>query len=142
MYADSVSSPSMSISFNRGTEGPRHDPYSYEEVIVERKGREDITLHAGLGVWMTIGGARISASFSMVEREVMDRFVELVGYKPDQLRRFAQRAYAARVKQQHASCKHHGNATRSVTGYPGETFEVCLDCGQIVDSHFNRSAIE
>jgi hypothetical protein len=28
------------------------------------------------------------------------------------------------------------------SGYPGESFVVCRKCGDVIDSHFDRSAVE
>lgn len=38
-----------------GQEGPKHDPYGYTEIVVERDGCE-VVIHCGLGTWMEVDG--------------------------------------------------------------------------------------
>lgn len=44
-----------SVSYRTGNEGPRHDPYHYEEMTVERDG-QTVTLHMGLGTYVSHNG--------------------------------------------------------------------------------------
>lgn len=55
---NSIKTSSGYIYFRTGTEGPRHDPYSYTEITVSRKGHRRAMLHMGLGVWSEVGGRR------------------------------------------------------------------------------------
>jgi len=48
----------MSISTRTGTEGPRHDPYSFTEITVEARGHR-VTVHYGLGEWIEVDGSQL-----------------------------------------------------------------------------------
>ena len=43
------------LSWRTGSEGPKHDPYSFTEMTVTLNG-VDHTLHMGLGMWYAIDG--------------------------------------------------------------------------------------
>lgn len=121
-----------SIDIKTGTEGPRHDPYGYEEITVTRPNGDVITLHQGLVEWVQVNnsqrhGNRRTASC----RKVFEFFA---GCTPE----VARRAYE-RVQY---TCKSCGRSDlRCVSGYPGETFNVCIHCDTVVSSDFNESAI-
>lgn len=121
------------ISLKTGSEGPRHDPYSYEEVTVEgRNGKT--TAHIGLGCWVrNNSGPKIH-----VEDVDLDKaFERYTGVSIA----VATKLYHTLPYRKHArrcGCKETG----SVSGYPGETLEVCLKCGEVVNGHFDRSAVE
>lgn len=122
------------LKIKTGTEGPRHDPYSYTETTMERNG-DTVTLHEGLGDWLRVNGAVQDVRRSALGSEERRTFVSITGYTPEQLRRFVDRA--------HSRCRScGGQRTRSERGHPGETLLVCDRCGDIVGTRFNRSAIE
>jgi hypothetical protein len=83
----------------RGTYGPRHDPYSFTEIVVEKNGTTH-KCHMGLGSWYEVDGVR-------VERDgwnYSDLFAEGTGFQPYEWEDFfdmRDRArYRAMTKQQ------------------------------------------
>lgn len=50
---------SLTLDLRNGTEGPKHDPYSYSEYIVEKDGVE-IVLHLGLTSRLTVQGETLA----------------------------------------------------------------------------------
>ena len=50
----------QNVRVRRGTEGPRHDPWSYTEVSVTRLNGDKITMHCGLAVWLKINGEKFN----------------------------------------------------------------------------------
>lgn len=54
------------ISMKSGSEGPSHDPYSYEEInlleVFSNGAKKDVTLHMGLAEWFFDGKERKTAS--------------------------------------------------------------------------------
>jgi hypothetical protein len=116
-----------------GSEGPHHDPYSYEEITVEGR-NGTTTVHLGLGEWIqnNKGVKRYG------EGEEVDKLFE---YYTGISIAVAMRVYHTLPYRKHArkcGCKETG----TVSGYPGETFEVCLKCGEFVNSRMNYAAIE
>ena len=128
------------IEITTGTEGPHHDPYGWEELTVTRNDGTTVILHQGLAEYVEINGLRIEPRISAVvdPRDrwniLRDHFQRAAGVTPEA----ARRAYE-RMRSRCSKCG--GTETRSMQGYPGETFEVCVECGTVVDSHFNESAI-
>lgn len=62
-----------SIRITSGTEGPRHDPYSWTELEVTRSDGRCATLRSGLGSWLELdGGTRVE------EYDAAGGFAELV----------------------------------------------------------------
>jgi hypothetical protein len=123
------------ISMTTGSEGPRHDPYHYEEMTVEGR-NGTIVLHSGLVTWLKHNKRTFKN-----EDEAVLMFEVLVGVPPH----IALRAYwevenrkAKALWRKHRHCK---GETRNTHGYPGEHFMIC-GCGEILDYHFNRSEIE
>lgn len=120
------------ISIRTGSEGPRHDPYHYQELTVNGRAGK-VTLHTGLACWLAVNGMVHGGE----EEKLAQTFERLTGVMP---------WVAERVCHELPHRRHSANCncrdTRSVAGYPGETFEICVKCGEVIDSHFNRSAVE
>lgn len=114
-----------SVAMKTGIEGPRHDPYGYTEWTWERSGHR-IVLHEGLGDWVEIDGTRI-------DRGTPARWVfeTSVGISLKTLERVIHRPKRCCDRQ----------SIYEVDGYPGESFDVCGNCGAIVDGSFNESAV-
>lgn len=121
-----------SITYKSGAEGPKHDPYSYEEVSVHGR-NGTTTVHMGLAYWLSHNGVMQSLDNYFLP----DRFEQLTGISPE----VALRLYRTLPYRRHAA-KCGGRDFASVDGYPGETLYVCGKCKEIVDYHFNRSAVE
>lgn len=133
-----------SVSIKTGVEGPDHDPYSYDEITVERADGRKAMVHLGLGVFVDIyvddGSVyriwpRVDYSGLKHDESPDDILLEVVGVTINEAERAFHGVRAAAVRR-HRS---HG-APRSVRGYPGETFTMC-PCGAVLDSHFNEAAI-
>ncbi len=92
------------VDVRTGSEGPRQDPYHFEEISVD--GRAGcVELHVGLGAWLSLGG------IVLVEHDFAacrSKFEELVGVDPDVLlmsiRRNKQKAIARHLR----ACSAHG----------------------------------
>lgn len=125
------------IHVRTGSEGPRHDPYHYEEVTVQRPDGRKVTLHVGLGVWAEAENAVLRERTDSPQEayHMFERYAGVPVY-------VAERAYRSlpmrRLKAHPCGLQH----IVDVNGFPGETLTVCGKCGHVVDSHFDRSAIE
>ncbi len=124
-----------SIHIKTGTEGPKHDPYAYEELVVKRP-NGTVTLHEGLGVWCKL--EKIPAVYR--DENALVIFEQATGITPATAKRVWCRQQERPLREHNARCK--GRNFSCVSGYPGETFAMCTLCGEVVDSHFDRSAIE
>ena len=126
------------ITIRFGSEGPQHDPYHYYELTVTRANGDEVTWHDGLGRWVVARGGDLCVE--MDERntkpEQMHRLFEMVAGVSVEHARKAHRRLRSRCQK--CGCRE----TRTASGYPGESFELCAKCGHVVDSHFDRSAIE
>jgi hypothetical protein len=79
---------SRSIGINHRTEGPRHDPYGFNEYMYEVNGKVFI-LHAGLAVWLRVGGKNgrdIRAPKRTTNRDkwLMAKFEDITGLSLEQ----------------------------------------------------------
>jgi hypothetical protein len=122
-----------SITVRHGTEGPRHDPYSYTEFTVQRQDGRTVTLHTGLGIW-----AETEAGVKCRELEALALFERCAGITLHAAER-AVRALQARRYRRH---KCGLTYLESVSGYPGEHLTVCGRCGEVIDYHFNIGEVE
>lgn len=126
------------IEIQTGTEGPRHDPYGWEEITVRRMNDQVVvTLHEGLATWVRIDGVgTVHEGYNPLLTADMIRkvFEAWAGITPD----IARKAY----NRFHSVCRDCG--CRDVywkSGFPGESFAFCCDCDAVVDYSFNESAI-
>lgn len=124
-----IKSPSLEVSTQSGTEGPRHDPYHFTEYHATVRGVE-VVLHEGLAEWIEVNGRKPATG-----RNPRDEFAWLVGYTPEQLEMFASRLASSKFRAHKA----HGGF-RAERGYPGETMTVCK-CGECLDYSFNEDAV-
>jgi hypothetical protein len=121
-----------SISYNSGPEGPRHDPYAYDEVTIVRDNGRAVVAHLGLDQWIEVNGSRSS----FMEAEQIDRVAEtVVGISISR----AQRALRKKKESEYRAHRGHGGMEWR-EGFPGESFLMCR-CGHAVDYSFNESAI-
>jgi hypothetical protein len=84
------------IDIVNGREGPKHDPYSYEEITIERRGWR-VTMHLGLAEWIefqTVEGKRDSARDLLLafDRRAMAKRFD--NYRPEQLEKNERRLWA------------------------------------------------
>jgi hypothetical protein len=126
------------IHIKTGAEGPRHDPYHYEEVTITRPNQHEIVYHCGALVqWLEVrANDRVltSATDAADCREMFEQYVGVT--------------YEAAVKAYRSlpwrRLKAHPCGLTfivDVNGYPGETLQVCGKCGHVIDSHMDMSAI-
>jgi len=66
------------VTMRRGTEGPKHDPYGYDEVIVAVAGHV-CTCHLGLGIWIKVDGEK----HRVTEANYQEMFQLLTGDTPE-----------------------------------------------------------
>jgi len=121
------------ISVKTGTEGPRHDPYSYTEYTVRRPGFDTTVIHLGLGEWFKRGTEMVHCS---MDRKGFGFGIEdACGFTVTQIDRIVRKLEESRYRAHKA----HGGFEWQ-EGYPGEAFCMCK-CGKCIDSTFNESAI-
>ena len=127
------------VHVRRGTEGPRHDPYSFTEYTVQRPSGARAVLHVGLGT-----SATVRWPDEYVEQEKFDerRAIRIFERAAGISLRVLERALHEQSQRKY---RYHACGRRNfeyASGYPGETFIVCKKCGDVIDSHFDRSAVE
>lgn len=132
-----INHPKLKVVRKTGTEGPREDPYSFEEWYVTTP-RNEVTIHLGLGMWATLNEAKVVLDgFSEQEQSKFLReslLRETTGFTWTQLERIALRA-ASR-------CRKCGSREyKEAQGYPGEYFTICAKCGEVVGYQFYESEI-
>lgn len=112
-----------------GAEGPRSDPYGYEEItFTPTDGEIEVTLHTGLGDWIEV---------RLVKTEHRIRSYEKPGVSIDSLWEFwtgmttkqAER-YVERLEYPN-KCPTCGSKKRDYgKGYAGEMIIFCANCGR------------
>ena len=128
-----INHPKLYVHLTTGTEGPKHDPYGYQEYAITTPNGVTV-LHEGLGVWISFRGEMLSTPHG--EHYIRKHmFPALTGYTVEQIERIHRR-----LKDRCLNCG--SRDFRSESGYPGETFDVCSDCGHVVNVYFDRRAIE
>jgi hypothetical protein len=129
-----INHPKLKVWQRTGTEGPRHDPYGYEE-LEARTPEGSIILHSGLMDWLKQDkDATITAFDKAAIGALRRRFEQHAGFTIEQLFRF-HRKLSSR-------CRKCGSTEFvSVRGYPGEHFEICAKCNSVVSSFFCLSEV-
>jgi hypothetical protein len=138
-----------------GREGPLHDPYSYDELMVVRTSAPAFdfpvraTLHDGLAVWCKVerkvGEKWEPYKDTKVTNKVEDvtrLFTYYAGVTPNvatkAFRELKNRRYTHPVCDE--NCR--GKYAIEVNGMPGETLVMCEKCKHVFDVYFDRSCIE
>lgn len=147
-----------SITHSTGTEGPRHDPYGYNQLTVHRDGANDfptklrVTIHSGLALWCMVeyryytGNGQhkwaVMHNASHNSEKVLALFEQWAGVSYHHAER-AYQTYQDR-KFRRPACGEHcrGRYIESTDGFPGETLYQCTKCQLIVGTRFNRSVVE
>lgn len=125
----SIRTPYRTFHVRTGTEGPRFDPYSFTEYTIVRPGKATIVYHNGLAEWIKVGKRLLNNS--PTARQEFERYSG--GFTPEQIELFHERISSR--------CECGSRQTRSERGYPGETLNVCVKCGNVVSGEFNKSAV-
>ena len=116
-----------------GTEGPRHDPYHWDEwQLIHYDKRAIYTLHLGLVVRYD----RNNETMEMQdEQDAVEQFIIDTGMHMDQWDKAGQK-----LRSRCRKCGNH-RYFMNIDGMPGETMIQCVPCGHIVDVEFNESAV-
>ena len=102
------------ITVRRGVEGPRHDPYSWQEVAFSKTNGQVIRLRAGLGVSLWVDGKLVDAIERVddLECHLMQVFKEMTGLSfrdaldmPDRLRERRLRSLPRAEREQIEACE-------------------------------------
>lgn len=133
MQRTMINHPKLNVHFRTGSEGPRHDPYSYEEWTIETP-ENTVQIHQGLGDWIKCNGREYPET-ARGSRGDLDNFLtEKVGFTLEQIRRIH--------RNLKSRCPKGGQHEEEwISGYPGEDLLFCHKCEKFVDSTFNESAI-
>lgn len=131
----SIRTGSGTFTINRGSEGPQHDPYSFTETDFDSNSGDKINIRTGgLGYTrLKVNDREWEASEKFDEETLRLRFRALTGALPEDVERF--------IARKSSRCPCGCRKTETQAGYPGETFEVCAKCGEIVGSYFDEAAI-
>lgn len=121
-----------SIELRTGTEGPRHDPYSYDEWTLSR-GARTWKIHDGLASWVKLNDVLVESPAG----GELDDALKASGCPLSlrELRKYYERIRTTPLKLHKA----HGGA-RWAEGFPGEELLICK-CGAVLDSTFDLGAI-
>jgi hypothetical protein len=127
------------VHVRNGTEGPHHDPYGFREYTVQRPSGVRAVLHVGLGTW-----ARVRWRDEYVETEKWDERLAVAMFETACGVSFAalERAVARKKSRRYTRHACGQRYLRYAQGHPGESFVVCSKCGDVIDSHFDRSVVE
>lgn len=118
------------IKLKTGSEGPRHDPYGYTEITVDRQDGRVVTLHSGLAYWCKVylnGKLVLTFDNEQTIEKMFTRFAGISSHKAEEI------YYARRTICDKCGC----NDCHTVNGYPGETLYICNNCDEIVTCDFN-----
>lgn len=120
-----------------GSEGGTFDPYSYDEITVRRE-HKVVTAHIGcLVMWLDVNGERTSYTYDEEYEALVEKFKAETGMTVDEFMR-----YHDRIQYPPRCPKCFSKKQREcANGFPGESFELCSDCGHAVTYHFSESAI-
>jgi hypothetical protein len=137
MQTTMIAQPGLRISVKTGSEGPRHDPYHYEEFTVERNGAKFME-HCGLAHYVEMFEPGWAKPLHIDNPKGVGKACQAVtGFTLNEWRRFIHKRDNAKARQ------HRGHDVRSECGYPGEYFTICHTCGgEMLDSHFNIGDVE
>lgn len=125
-----ICQPGLEISIFTGTEGPRHDPYSFQELTIERDGMA-FMVHEGLQHFMEVNGDRVHNPFDVNESCRAITGADLKGWHK-----------AIDKLEAHRRNEHRGHDVVDMAGYPGEHFCICNTCGgKVLDSSFDINAV-
>jgi hypothetical protein len=131
-----INQPGLTVALRTGSEGPRHDPYHYEEWTIRRSGYRGLTYHTGLTSWVKYRNGKIWTHCDG-DRELLDvTFRTHTGFT------FAEWRDIVAAVERHRYRRHRRHDVRQERGYPGEHFTICHTCGgEVIDSYFNEGAV-
>jgi hypothetical protein len=117
------------VNKTSGTEGPKEDPYAFNEFTVEclkEDGTKDVfVIHSGLGMWLTKNDQTV-IEFAE-DKEVVTLFETLTGLQYEDLDRLYDEIHGPKDY-----CKCGSKNIVESSGYVGETMLFCGDCGAFI----------
>lgn len=125
------------VRIHRGTEGPRHDPCSYENITVTRANGDQVTFHSGLDIWAEAKFASGHGFKTDDPEDSADLFTRVAGVTV----RTAERAFRETLQRPYRFHICGEKYLKGVDGYPGEHFVVCGKCGDVLEVQFSLSEV-
>ena len=124
-----------SIKVREGIEGPAYDPYHFTEIQFTRTDGVVVTLHAGLGDWLTLTYGL--TGWVMGKGNPDEAFARLTGITPAKaMQIWERRHHPSRCPK----CK--SRKQEWFAGYPGEQICQCSKCGSFIACTFDPSVVE
>lgn len=80
------------LAMRGGTEGPRHDPYSFTEYYLDTDAHS-ITAHMGLGCWLEVDGVKVIPNDPEDGKLVELAFHILAGFPLDKFEQYYYRIH-------------------------------------------------
>ena len=119
----------IKVNVEIGTEGPSQDPYSFDRYTLTIKrwwGLKEVTIHLGLGEYIKVNDKEVANDYKDMEKP----FKKATGLD---LGEFLNAMQAPETYV----CKCGCDRILTKQGFPGETFDVCEDCGRILHAEVN-----
>lgn len=132
-----VKTTSGYVSLTTGTEGPKYDPYHYDEFTVVYQGVE-ARIRCGLGTIVQIAGIRIEGT-EQYKQDLLDKWLTtMTGLSLTQWQKWLDRA----TERRRCKCrKCNSRNLEWMGGYPGEEMLICQDCNAVVDTEVDISSL-
>jgi hypothetical protein len=129
-----VSVVRRTLDYRTGTEGPKHDPYSFDEWTVTKQVQHgpvwEYILHTGLGVTLQVYKDEELIQYWTDEEptNLWLHFQNLTGIRVDHLEKVYQRLHGP-----HLFCDKCGSHELSWSeGFAGEQIQYCVKCNSIL----------
>lgn len=125
------------VRITRGTEGPRHDPYGYENITVIRPNGNQVTFHIGLAIWCNAEYANGTICHEEDPGQASDLFAKVAGCNVQT----AERAFRRLQERPYRFHNCHPRYLKGIEGLPGEHFIICRKCGDTLEVQFSISEV-
>lgn len=127
-----------SFDVSHGSEGPKHDPYSYTEFSMFAEyadgNNKTVVVHHGLSEYVMVNGI-VQRPSSTEELDLL--LLQEVGITFSKLDRLAHK------KEHPDRCpKCRSREFNCTGGFAGETIVFCVKCGSYISDNFSMSMIE
>jgi len=132
-----IKTDQYSINIRKGTYGPEHDPYAFEEFDIVLPNKK-ITCHEGMCYILTINGDEKNDERFLQYDDYRQRVISEAGFDPFKV------ILETDLGRKPCKCEGNGNEPdlEWIDGFPGEHFLQCKICHEIVDSQFCISEVE
>lgn len=129
------------VLIQHGSEGPSHDPYSFEEFTYflpnndtdDQEEKDRVVIHLGLGDVVKVNNVEVARGYENVNIWVQNKHKMSIDTLIDTLREEDQISTCPRCGCKDLVWK---------SGFPGESLLICTECEEICDTSFNPSEIE